>query len=256
MMPLKPIRKMLFIVGLVCFLILAGGISVFAAVQPTPGIEIANEQMIIYEADRGFSNINLIVQDVMEIVNKGSEDQSSVTIPLAQGHQGLTFMEGPNQGQFNVGDESFTDTRPLKAGETRRYSFSYGLGYPALPNVIARSTPYTVGEMTVAVPEGKLSLQASGLVDKGKVLMGEVELRRYASNKALKADPDFTMVIDKGDRVMSPWLWVWIALFFVLPTVGLLAIRSRSAKLKNSRHTSPGKAPGGRRTSGGGPRKG
>lgn len=208
--------------------------SVFAKVAPTPGVEVTREQMVIFEADRGFANVNLIVQDVMEIVNKGKEDQPSVVIPLAQGAQGLKIDEGPAQGEFSEAEQAFVDRRPLKAGETRRYSFNYGLGFPALPNVIARPLLYPVADITIAVPASLFTIKGPGLTDKGTVLMGQVEIRRYVNTKPLAADPDFSFTVDKGERKMSPWLWAWLALF-ILPLAGLVAIRTRSARLKSAR---------------------
>lgn len=218
--------------------VVAGTKPGLAKVAPTPGVEVSHEQIVIFEADRGFANVNLVVQDVVEVVNKGRVDQPTVVIPLAQGAQGLKIEEGPGQGQFIEEEQAFVDKRPLKAGETRRYSFNYGLGFPALPNVIARPLLYPVADMTVAVPAGLFSIKAPGLADKGTVLMGQVEIRRYASTKPLAADPEFSFTIDKGERKMSPWLWAWVALF-ILPLAGLVAIKVRSARLKGGLRAGP-----------------
>lgn len=212
---------------LAAFLLAGWGAPALAAPRPT----VTSERLVINEMPRGFANVNLMLVDVVTVKNEGDAPLPSVELPLAAGYQGLQFPQGG--GDYTVGEHSFTDPRPLAAGEERQYVLTYGLGYPRLPNFIERAILHPTRKLTVVVQAGQYAIEAPGLMKMGRRAMGETEVETYENMSPLSPNPTFEIKVSKGDRGISPWFWAWVGLF-AIPALGILAIALRGRRYRRS----------------------
>lgn len=229
----SPLGKMAAAAALAAFLLgLAGGNAAAA-----PKLTVTSERIVVNEMPRGFANVNLMLVDVLTVRNAGDALQPQVEVPLAAGHQGLQIRQG-TAGNPTVGEKSFVDPQPLAPGESRQYVFTYGLGYPRLPNFIERAILYPTDKLSVVVQAGQYAIEAPGLMKMGRKAMGGAEVEIYETMSPLSPNPAFEIRVDRGDRGISPWFWAWVALFAV-PVLGLAAIAIRGRRVR-SRASGPG----------------
>ncbi len=206
------------------------GLAETAAPEATPGLEVDKERIVIQENPRGFANITLMIVDVVTVTNRSGQDQPQVIIPLAPGHMGLMFQSGVSADQAVIEEKRFIDRQGLKAGESRQYTFMYGLGFPSLPNLVNRAILYPTKELNIVVPAGEFEAEAPGLASAGTKEMAQ-QVQIYANSAPLAPNADFSITVKRAKRGISPWFWAWLALF-VMPVVGIIAIRMRLARAK------------------------
>lgn len=223
--------------------------------EATPGIQVDSERIVIQENPRGFANVTLMIVDVLTVTNRGGQDQPQVIIPLAPGHMGLMFQSGASADQVVIEEKRFIDRQGLKAGESRQYTFMYGLGFPGLPNLINRAVLYPTRQLSVVVPAGEFEAEAPGLASAGTKEMAQ-QVQIYANTAPLAPSADFAITVKRAKRGISPWFWAWLALF-LMPVVGIIAIRVRLQRARNQAASRPaaGRQPEGRQGRGRAPVK-
>lgn len=217
----------------------------FAAVVPlaissaaaAASTEVTTDQVVIYIGKSGYNNVTLQVVNDMEIRNNGDEAVPRVEVPVASGYLGPTIDRGADANDVEWLESSFVDPRGLKAGESRQYSFSYSVAYPALPNLLLRPVLHPTRQLIVVVPAEELEIEPhhEGILnDLGMRAWGEARAHVYESASPLEPDEGFVLTVKHVKTGISPWFWAWV-LLLGLPVVGLSMIFWRGARMKRSR---------------------